>query len=86
MRCAVTALARRWHWTEGNGALPFPGRRVETCCELPMGTMYEIREYLGNDMVVSYKEIISDSYGLTESQAWAFVENRFQNYLREGPQ
>lgn len=83
--CAVTELVHRWHWTEGNGALPFPGRRVESTYPGFSGMVYEIREYLGNEMIVSYREAFSNHlpHFRDESARWRYVEARFLEYLED---
>ncbi len=76
-------LVKVWHWTEGNGAMPFPGRRVEFSypSEFISGVVYEVREYLGNDMVVSYREVFPDGLRIPESMRWAIMRERFDEYL-----
>jgi hypothetical protein len=81
----VTELVHQWHWTQGNGALPFPGRRVESKTEERYGDLYTITEYLGNDMAVSYRQIIDPAIPAPEAAKWAWMEREFRNYLEEGP-
>jgi hypothetical protein len=70
-----------FHWSEGNGALPFPGHRVESSSPGPYANMirYEIREYLGNETIVSYVLMIPKD--VPASWAWREMEERFNEYL-----
>ncbi len=79
----MTELVQRWHWTMGNGCVPFPGRRVESTSPALSGTMYEIREYLGNDMIISYREIFPGWSVIPEGDRWRYVEARFLEYLED---
>jgi hypothetical protein len=68
-------------WHEGNGAVPFPGRRVETASPYGFQGMirYEIREYLGNETVVSYVQMMPGA--LDPAYAWRVMEAEFMAYL-----
>ena len=68
----------------GNGAVPFPGRRVESVTPGPFANMktYEIREYLGNETIVSYRLIWRTD--VSESAVWARMEEEFQAYILKG--
>lgn len=74
-------MTKEWRWQDGNGALPFPGRRVESTTKGPFANMvtYEIREYLGNEMIVSYRLIFRSD--IPESAVWAEMEREFRAYL-----
>jgi hypothetical protein len=78
-------MGEPFHWSQGNGALPFPGRRVESVTKGPYANMktYEIREYLGNETVVSYRLIFNVS--VPESFIWKEMEHEFRRYVTEGP-
>lgn len=73
-----------FRWSQGNGAVPFPGRRVETVTDGPYANMktYEIREYLGNETVVTYRLIFNTS--VPESFIWEEMEHEFRRYVAEG--
>jgi hypothetical protein len=78
-------VQRRYHWTDGNGALPFPAQRIEFTypSEAIYGTVYEVREYLGNAMVVSYREVFQDDYPIPEGAKWHWVRRKFEAYLED---
>lgn len=69
-----------FHWRDGNGSLPFPGRRIEFSELGPFGRVrYEVREYLGNETVVSYVKLYPE--GVPTSVAWEWIEEEFRDYL-----
>jgi hypothetical protein len=72
-----------FQWFDGNGAVPFPGRRVQRCTRGPYKSMktYELHEYLGNETVVSYRLIFNNT--LPEDIAWMIMENDFRSYILE---
>lgn len=74
-------MSRPFHWTDGNGALPFPGKRVEIAIPGPFATMktYEIHEYLGNETVTSYRLIFHEK--IPESTVWPILEREFLYYV-----
>lgn len=74
-----------WHWTDGNGVLPFPGRRVEATTPGPFANMvtYEIREYLANEMVVSYRLIFPKE--VPAANCWRVMEDKFRGYVEDEP-
>lgn len=76
-------------WEEmGNGALPFPARRVEMIYpskEL-LGDVYEVREYLGNETVVAYREVFTTALQewIPVEERWAIVRSKLAYYIMNG--
>jgi hypothetical protein len=79
-----------WSPAIGDGALPFPGRRVETMEDDPYivsttnglfdsRRVYEIREYLGDGTVFTYRLILPAF--LDEAWCWAEMEMRFRESI-----
>jgi len=67
--------------SQGNGALPFPGRRVEVRTEEEYGVAYEIREYLGCEVIASWRQIFPRGVNVPESTYWTVMEQGFNHYM-----
>jgi hypothetical protein len=83
----MSEVERRYHWRDGNGALPFPGQRTELVYPsvVPGAHVYEVRETLGNEMVVSYRLAFADEFDgrIPEHKRWEMVRTEFLYYLEE---
>lgn len=68
---------------QGNGAVPFPGRRVTAVRPWLFDghTEYEIREYLGDETVVAYRYVVSDELAVPVDWLWDELEHEFRGYL-----
>lgn len=47
------------------------------------GTMYEIREHLGDGKIFSFRQIVSADARVSVDVVWAMLEDEFLHYLGE---